>query len=78
MTMNDVISTQPVLEVEYNGTTVLATPELFNSWTGPRLINGRQHHGPVYRLDDGSLFNGPRQCPCPTCQATVAPQFKHN
>lgn len=72
---------EPVLEVEINSTWREVDHETWRSWTGRRMVNGTEHHGPVFSFmspDGASPFTGARTCTCPLCQEHVAPQFRPN
>jgi len=73
----DTVLDEPVLEIDVDGSWVLAQRELFSSWTGLRRINGEDHHGPVVYLGGGD-YRGRRVCQCSTCQSTVDPVHRHN
>lgn len=71
----------PVLEVQVGAAWVEASGPEWRSWTGRRMVNGEEVHGPVYVFGspDGSLpFTGRRVCGCRECQEHVAPEFRPN
>lgn len=64
-----------LLEIVVGQSAVRVDAELWNSWTGHRLLNGEEYHGPVYHLDEGkgNPYRGVRLCNCNKCQEHVAP-----
>lgn len=76
---DDVASRISLLEIEFNGTWIDASPDVFESWTGRRKINGVEHHGKVTYLDrPGEIYKGRRTCACKHCQSDVLPEHKPN
>lgn len=68
-------------EVQAYGAWIEVDHSTWRSWTGPRMANGAEHHGPVFVVDspEGSPpYVGSRTCSCPTCQEHVAPEFRPN
>lgn len=71
----------PVLEVQVGTGWIEVGEAEWRSWTGPRMVNGKEHHGPIYAFGspDGSLpFTGRRVCRCAECQEHVAPELRPN
>jgi len=64
----------------YTGVThwVPVAERMWRAWTGPRRVDGEDHHGPVWNLDTDVLWDGPRDCACPTCAASTRPPLRHN
>lgn len=80
LTRNDEIGA-PLLEIFVEGDWAPTDAASFRSWTGRRMINGEEHHGPVFLLgapDGAPPYAGRRTCFCPTCQEHVAPQHRPN
>lgn len=82
-TVSDTLAAEPALEVgiaTLRGTTEwLATTEaVWTSWTGLRRRDGEEWHGPVYGMDGGGLYDGPRGCPCGACQGTARPELRYS
>lgn len=51
---------------------------VWRAWTGPRRRDGEAHHGPVWHIDTDVPYDGPRDCACPACSASVAGAHRHN
>ena len=45
--------------------------DVFRSWTGRRLINGVEFHGPVYFKGSRIKYGGQRYCACNVCIANL-------
>ena len=70
---------QPTLyEVGLGSHFTPTTPDVFAAWTGPRRLNGEDHHGPIYNLGTQVPYDGPRHCPCHTCEAGASPIHRKN
>lgn len=53
--------------------------DIWQAWTGLRMLNGEEHHGPVtHHNSPTTVYTGPRECRCTTCQGYVAPADRHN
>lgn len=74
----DDVAAGPLMEVYVNSAWVATDEEIFKSWTGPRRINGDEHHGPVYALGTTTVYTGARICACKTCQSNVEPRYRKN
>ena len=74
----DDVAAEPILEVLYDGTWVLTTSDIWESWTGLRRRNGQDHHGSVRYMDGGGTYTGRRICPCGTCQAHTEAKYRPN
>lgn len=74
----DDVAAGPIMEVKVNKTWMSTSEDIFRSWTGPRRINGEEHHGEVFPLGSDKVYTGARVCPCRVCQASVEPKFKKN
>ena len=71
----------PILEAEVYGVWKEVDGTTFRSWTGRRMINGEEHHGPVFLLgapEGAPPYTGSRVCGCSQCQEHVAPRFRPN
>ena len=78
-TQLDTASAQPLLEVALDdGQYFTAPPDVWNSWTGHRQINGEEYHGPVYYSGTHTTYTGKRVCPCTTCSEATLPHLKYN
>lgn len=74
----DDVAGEPLLEVKTGGIWVATSEDIFRSWTGPRRINGDEHHGPIYALGTQTLYTGARICACRECQSTVDHKHRKN
>lgn len=80
----DTLLTEPVLEVGISTlrgyTEWLPVEEnVWLAWTGLRRRDGEDYHGPILPLDrPNATYDGPRECGCSACQATVAPLDRLN
>ena len=74
----DTIQPSPLYEVGLGGHFTPTTSDVFDAWTGPRRLNGLDHHGPIYNLGTQVPYDGPRHCACPTCEATASPVHRKN
>ncbi|NBT36075.1 MAG: hypothetical protein EBT03_11180 [Betaproteobacteria bacterium] len=71
----------PLLEIEANRQWVEVDEGTWRSWTGRRMVNGAEHHGPVFLLgapEGAPPYTGARSCSCKACQEHVEPRFKPN
>lgn len=68
----------PYYEVGIGSTFTPTTPEVFDAWTGPRRLNGLDHHGPIFHLGTDVQYAGPRHCGCPACESGIDPTAKKN
>jgi len=75
---SDAALPNPFYEVGLGESFVQTTSDVFDAWTGPRRLNGQDHHGPVYHLGTRTIYDGPRHCHCPTCEATASPIYRKN
>lgn len=69
------------MEVEQDGVWVAADRATWRSWTGRRMLLGREHHGPVFATgsgEDAKPWQGKRLCVCQVCQQHVAVPFRYN
>lgn len=74
----DDVASGPIMEVFVNSSWVETTEGVFKSWTGPRRINGEEHHGPIYAFGTETVYTGARVCSCRMCQSTVEPKLRPN
>lgn len=72
---DDTMMKGDLLEIVVGQSAVRVDAALWNSWTGLRLRNGEEHHGPVYLLGESknSPYKGNRLCRCSKCQEHVIP-----
>jgi len=70
-----------LLEIEAGGQWVEVDEATWRSWTGRRMVNGAEHHGPIFLMgspDGTPPYTGRRVCLCPTCQEQVEPRYRPN
>lgn len=72
---DDTMMKGDLLEIIVGQSAVRVDSDLWHSWTGHRLRNGDEYHGPVYHLGEGRNipYKGVRLCRCSKCQENVTP-----
>lgn len=75
----DEIRSGPVLQIDVKGAWTEVTRDVWNAWTGRRMLDGEEFHGPVFGFGTTQVARDVhRMCACKTCQDSINPVKRYN